>query len=116
MEESRCLHCRRVIKRELGHRPRQYCDKRCKQAAYRRRKSEERKDRKFEADLLQVRMIQQHWPDLSWKTARFLLGIRKFYGEGLVEDIAKVILDEIEYADTRSMIKLLEKFKQEEQS
>ena len=44
-----------------------------------------------------------------------MLGIRKFYGEGLVEDRAKVTLAEIEHTDTRSMIKLLEKFKQDEQ-
>jgi hypothetical protein len=90
-----CAYCGwRKVETQEGHRKRQYCSERCKQAAYRQRKSREQFSQRREAEQQAIAELKQRWPDFSWTTWCFLQTVCRPLGEGFMEQVAKIINDE----------------------
>jgi hypothetical protein len=95
--ETTCAYCGwRKVESQEGHRKRQYCSERCKQAAYRQRKSKskEKFSPRREAEQQAMAELRQRWPDFSWTTWCFLQTACRPLGEGFMERVAKIINDE----------------------
>ncbi len=87
-EDARCCVCQqRVEQRPGGHRRRQYCSATCKQAAYRARTQQQRRDK----DLAYLR---QRWANLSNEALDFLIATMHQYGFHLTEQIALILQQE----------------------
>lgn len=90
--EARCLNCGLRIAVEPGHRPRQYCNANCRQAAYRKRLDRPKRTTFFQG----MRELEQRWPDLRWETVYFLQVMRRRMSMMTLEWFVKIIRQEKE--------------------
>jgi hypothetical protein len=93
--EITCVYCRsRTVEIQEGHRKRQYCSARCRQAAYRERKKSEKLPKRKETEEQTIPALGNYWSEFSWTTRHFLQTVCQPLGESFAEQVAKIIADE----------------------